>query len=71
MSVIIEGIIYLADVSICISDNLPHLILLFSYWLYTAHKKFMNGFAWRGFDNCGAVISTGRCQKTLVCKSAK
>ena len=39
--------------------------------VYTAHKKFMNGFAWRGFDPNGAIISTDRSQKTLVCKSAK
>ena len=38
---------------------------------YTAHKKFMNGFACRGLGPYGAIISTGRCQKTLVCKSAK
>ena len=39
--------------------------------MYTAHKKFMNGFACRGFDPYFAIISTNRCQKTLVCKSAK
>ena len=39
--------------------------------IYTAHKKFMNGFACRGFDPCVAIISTSRCQKTSVCKSAK
>ena len=38
---------------------------------YTAHKKFMNGFACRGFDPYVAIISTSRCQKTPVCKSAK
>ena len=38
---------------------------------YTAHKKFMNGFACRGFHPCGAIISTSRCQKTLISKSAK
>ena len=39
--------------------------------IYTAHKKFMNGFACRGFDPYVAIISTSRCQKTPVCKSAK
>ena len=39
--------------------------------LYTAHKKFMNGFACRGFDPYVTIISTSRCQKTPVCKSAK
>ena len=39
--------------------------------MFTAHKKFMNGFACRGFDPYGAIISAGRCQETLVCKSAK
>ena len=38
---------------------------------YNAHKKFMNGFACRGFDPYGVIISTGRCQKTLEYKSAK
>ena len=38
--------------------------------VYTAHKKFMNGFAWRGCDPYGAIISTGRCQKTPEYKSA-
>ena len=38
---------------------------------YTAHKKFMNGFACRGFDPYGAIISTARCQEILVCKSSK
>ena len=38
---------------------------------YTAHKKFMNGFACRGFDPYVAIISTSRCQKTPVCKSAE
>ena len=38
---------------------------------YTAHKKFMNGFACRVFDPYVAIISTSRCQKTPVCKSAK
>ena len=38
---------------------------------YTAYKKFMNGFAWLGFDLYGAIISTGRCQTTIACKSAK
>ena len=38
---------------------------------YTAHKKFMNGFACRGLDPYVAVISTSRCQKTPVCKPAK
>ena len=38
---------------------------------YTAHKKFMNGFACRGFDPYVAIISTSRCQKTPVCRSAK
>ena len=37
----------------------------------TAHKKFMNGFACRGFDPYVGIISTSRCQKTPVCKSAK
>ena len=38
---------------------------------YTAHKKFMNGFARRRFHPFGANISIGRCQKTLPCKAAK
>ena len=38
---------------------------------YTAHKNFMSGFACRGFDPYVAIISTSRCQKTPVCKSAK
>ena len=41
------------------------------YVIYTAHKKFMNGFACRGFDPYVTIISTSRCQKTPVCKSAK
>ena len=39
--------------------------------LYTAHEKFMNGFACRGFGSYGAIISTGRCPKTLEYKSTK
>ena len=40
---------------------------------YTAHKKFMHGFACGGFgfDPYGVIISTGRCQKSLVYKLAK
>ena len=38
---------------------------------YTAHKKFMNSFDCRGYDPYGTNIWTGRCQKTLVHKSAK
>ena len=38
---------------------------------YTAHKKFMNGFACRGFDPYVAIISTSRCQKTPVYKLAQ
>ena len=38
---------------------------------YTAHKKFMNGSACRGFGPYGVIISTGRCQKTFAYKSAK
>ena len=38
---------------------------------YTAHKKIMTGFACCGFDPYGAIISTGRYQKTLEFKSAK
>ena len=44
---------------------------LSSVRIYTAHKKFMNGVACRGFDPYVAIISTSRCQKTPVCKSAK
>ena len=47
------------------------LMLTYKRHRYTAHKKFMNGFAWHGFDPYGTIISTGRCQKTLVCKSHK
>ena len=32
----------------------------------TVHQKIMNGLAYRGFDPDGAIISTVRCQKTLV-----
>ena len=39
--------------------------------VYTAHKKFMKGFACREFHLYGAIMSTGRCQKTIVCKLAK
>ena len=36
---------------------------------YTANKKFMNSFVCRGYDPCGAIISTGHYQKTHVYKS--
>ena len=38
---------------------------------YIAYKKFMNGCACRRFDPYGAIISTGRCKKIPVFKSAK
>ena len=40
-------------------------------YTYTAHKKFMNGFACNGFDPYIAIISKSRCHKTPVCKPAK
>ena len=40
-------------------------------FIYTAHKKFMNGFACNGFDPYIAIISKSRCHKTPVCKPAK
>ena len=53
----------------------PHLPYVYTEYIYkytyTAHKKFMNGFASRGFDPYVAIISTSRCEKTPVCKSAK
>ena len=38
---------------------------------YTAHKKFMNGFACLEFDPYDAIISTVCCQKTIVGNWAK
>ena len=38
---------------------------------YTAHKKFMNGFACHRFNPYGAIISTGRRQKITAYKSTK
>ena len=34
--------------------------------IFPTHKNLINDFACRGF-----VASAGRCQQTLVCKSAK
>ena len=52
-------------------EGIAWSVYLRVYVKYTAHKKFMNGFDCRGFDPYGAIILTGGCQKTLVCKSAK
>ena len=43
------------------------------FWrkVYTANKKFMNGLVCSGLDPYCANFSTGRCQKTLLYKSAK
>ena len=49
----------------------PHVLTFRAWMMYTAYKNFMNGIACRGFDSYGAIISAGRCQTTLVCKSAK
>ena len=49
----------------CRLQNSVHFVLV------SVHKKFMNDFACREFDPYVAIISTSRCQKTPVCKSAK
>ena len=51
-------------------ENLVHKMVAI-FFRYTAHKKSMNAFACSGFDHNGAIISRGRCLKTLVYKSVK
>ena len=48
-----------------------HPCAAYSNIIYTAHKMFTNSFGSRTYDPHGAIISKGRCQKTLVYKSAK
>ena len=58
------------DTQYCYKKYLKYVVFEI-YKLYTAHKKFMNGLACRGFGPYGAINSTGLCQKNFVYKSPK
>ena len=57
--------------NIAIQNKKTRYICIFWIYIYTAHKKFMNGFACHRFNPYGAIISTGRRQKITACKSTK
>ena len=44
---------------------------MFPCEIYTAHKKITNSIGCHGYDPYSAILSTGRCQDTLVYKSAE